>query len=58
LLTAVAMMAAGWDGSEGETPGFPKNGKWQVKWEGLKKIPKTTLVVMTNLIMNKFGLVK
>ena len=39
LLTTVAMMAAGWDGSEGETPGFPKNGKWKVKWEGLKKMP-------------------
>ena len=39
LLTAVAMMAAGWDGSEGETPGFPKNGKWNVKWEGLNKMP-------------------
>ena len=40
LLTAVAMMAAGWDGCElGETPGFPKNGKWKVKWEGLYPMP-------------------
>ncbi|MFW6277146.1 MAG: hypothetical protein ACOC1J_00645 [Prolixibacteraceae bacterium] len=39
LLTAVAMMVAGWDGSEAETPGFPKNGKRKVKWEGLKKMP-------------------
>lgn len=39
LLTAVAMMAAGWDGSEGTNPGFPKDGKWNVKWEGLKKMP-------------------
>ncbi|MBZ4644643.1 MAG: hypothetical protein PWP07_2393 [Epulopiscium sp.] len=36
LLTAVAMMASGWDGCpEKNTPGFPKNGKWNVKWEGL-----------------------
>ncbi len=34
LLTAVAMMAGGWDGSEGEAPGFPKNGQWTVKYEG------------------------
>lgn len=40
LLTAVAMMAAGWDGTEGKNaPGFPKNGKWQIKWEGLKAMP-------------------
>ncbi len=39
LLAAVAMMAAGWDGSEGNNPGFPRDGKWNVKWEGLKKMP-------------------
>ena len=39
LLTAVAMMCAGWDGSKGENPGFPKDGKWNVKWEGLQKMP-------------------
>ena len=39
LLTAVAMMCAGWDGSEGKNPGFPKDGKWKVKWEGLQKMP-------------------
>ncbi|MEO5910530.1 MAG: hypothetical protein ABIP95_06555 [Pelobium sp.] len=38
LLTAVAMMCAGWDGSKTENPGFPKDGTWTVKWEGLKKI--------------------
>lgn len=38
LLDAVAMMCAGWDGSEGVNPGFPKDGKWNVRWEGLKKI--------------------
>ena len=39
LLTAVAMMCAGWDGCE-ETmnPGFPKNGQWNVRWEGLQKM--------------------
>ncbi len=36
LLYAVAMMAAGWDGSKGSTPGFPKDGSWIVKYEGLK----------------------
>ncbi len=38
LLTAVAMMAAGYGGSEVENPGFPKNGEWTVKWEGLEPI--------------------
>ncbi|OGC03073.1 glycoside hydrolase family 65 [candidate division KSB1 bacterium RBG_16_48_16] len=40
LLTAAAMMAAGWDGSENkEAPGFPHDGKWVVKWEGLSPLP-------------------
>ena len=39
LLTAVAMMAAGWDGSETEAPGFPDDGTWNVQWEGLEKMP-------------------
>lgn len=38
ILTAVAMMCAGWDGSEGAAPGFPKES-WEVKWEGLEKMP-------------------
>lgn len=40
LLDAVAMMCAGWDGCpEGvKNPGFPQNGKWNVKWEGLNKM--------------------
>jgi len=39
LLTAVAMMAAGWGGCpERSTPGFPANAKWQVRWEGLKPL--------------------
>jgi len=40
LLATVAMMAAGWDGApERSTPGFPSDGTWVVKWEGLKKAP-------------------
>ena len=39
LLTAVAMMCAGWEGSEGPNPGFPKDGNWDVKWEGLMPMP-------------------
>jgi hypothetical protein len=40
LLTAVAMMAAGWDGApDVPTPGFPKNGRWTVRWEGLSRLP-------------------
>lgn len=39
LLTAVAMMCAGWDGCETENPGFPKDGTWDVRWEGLKPMP-------------------
>jgi hypothetical protein len=37
LLATVAMMCAGWDGSD-ENPGFPREG-WKVRWEGLKKLP-------------------
>lgn len=39
LLTAIAMMVAGYDGSKTAMPGIPKNGKWKVRWEGLKKMP-------------------
>jgi hypothetical protein len=39
VLAAIAMMAGGWDGSEGELPGFPKDGSWQAKAEGFKKMP-------------------
>lgn len=39
ILTAVAMMAAGWDGSVECNPGFPKDGRWNVRWENLKKMP-------------------
>ncbi|GAW15177.1 hypothetical protein ANO14919_045860 [Xylariales sp. No.14919] len=37
FLYAVAYMAAGWQGSEGDTPGFPQDGNWIVKHEGLHK---------------------
>lgn len=39
LLTTVALMCAGWDGCETENPGFPKDGTWNVRWEGLKPMP-------------------
>jgi hypothetical protein len=39
LLTAIGMMVAGYDGSKELLPGIPKDGKWNVKWEGLKKMP-------------------
>jgi polygalacturonase len=39
LLTAVAMMCAGWDGCEQpNNPGFPQDGKWNVRWEGLQRM--------------------
>ena len=39
LLTAVAMMAAGWDSSAGDAPGFPKNGNWVVNYENFNRLP-------------------
>lgn len=39
LLSAISMMCAGWDGNSENNPGFPKDGKWNVKWEGLIKMP-------------------
>ncbi len=39
LLTAIAMMCAGWDGNrDGLNPGFPKDGQWDVRWEGLHRM--------------------
>ena len=39
LLTAVAMMCAGWDGCDlGPNPGFPQDGQWNVRWEGLQRM--------------------
>ena len=40
LLTAIAMMAAGWDGCPDKpAPGFPDNGQWNIRYEGFKKMP-------------------
>jgi len=39
LLAAVALMCAGDDNNKIPNPGFPKNGKWKVRWEGLKHLP-------------------
>lgn len=40
LLMATAMMAAGWEGAPARhTPGFPANGQWRVRWEGLRPMP-------------------
>lgn len=39
FLDAIAMMCAGWDGCPDiPNPGFPQNGKWNVRWEGLRKM--------------------
>ena len=39
LLTAVAMMCAGWDGcQQPHNPGFPQDGTWNVRWEGLQRM--------------------
>ena len=38
LLAALALMAAGWtDGPRTHAPGFPADGKWDVRFEGLKQ---------------------
>lgn len=39
LLTAIAMMCAGYDGCMQPLPGIPDNGKWRVMWEGLRPMP-------------------
>jgi hypothetical protein len=40
LLSAVAMMAAGWDDAPtGPAPGFPRDGSWVVHAEGLHRLP-------------------
>lgn len=38
LLSAIALMCAGYEGS-GPLPGFPKDGRWKVRYEGLNKMP-------------------
>ncbi len=40
LLTAVGLMAAGWDdGPDRHAPGFPQDGSWVVRVEGLSPMP-------------------
>lgn len=39
LLLAVALMTAGWDGESAPTPGFPDDGSWHVRTEGVLKLP-------------------
>jgi hypothetical protein len=39
LLSAVALMVAGWDGCEQPLPGFPKDGRWKVRAEGWQRLP-------------------
>jgi hypothetical protein len=40
LLTAVALMAKGWDGApDVPAPGFPHDGSWVVRYEGLSRVP-------------------
>lgn len=39
VLTAAAIMVAGYEGCKEEMPGIPKDGKWKVKYEGLMKMP-------------------
>jgi hypothetical protein len=40
LLYAIALMAAGWDGAPpSHAPGFPSDGTWTVRWEGLRTAP-------------------
>ncbi len=40
LLYATTLMAAGWDGApKVNAPGFPQDGQWTVRWEGLKPAP-------------------
>jgi hypothetical protein len=40
FLCAAGLMAGGWDGAPaGPTPGFPKDGKWEIRAEGLRPMP-------------------
>ncbi|HEY0944561.1 MAG TPA: hypothetical protein VGD81_04810 [Opitutaceae bacterium] len=39
LLSAVALMVAGWDGCETRHPGFPADGSWVVRAEGWQRLP-------------------
>lgn len=39
FLSAVAMMASGYDTADETAPGFPKNAGWTVRAEGINKMP-------------------
>ncbi|MFT3867342.1 MAG: hypothetical protein QM715_02480 [Nibricoccus sp.] len=39
FLSAIALMTAGWDGCETPFPGFPKDGTWKIRAEGLHRLP-------------------
>ncbi|MDR0352468.1 MAG: hypothetical protein LBI02_03640 [Opitutaceae bacterium] len=39
FLSAVALMVGGWDGAEEAFPGFPKDGTWSIRAEGLRPLP-------------------
>jgi hypothetical protein len=39
FLAAIAAMVAGWDGCEADLPGFPNDGSWTIRAEGLKALP-------------------
>ncbi|MEV6041090.1 hypothetical protein AB0L65_59010 [Nonomuraea sp. NPDC052116] len=39
LLAAVSLMAAGWDGTDADCPGFPSDGSWTVRHEGFTAWP-------------------
>ncbi len=39
FLSALALMIAGWEGSEGPFPGFPRDGSWTIKAEGFTPMP-------------------
>ena len=39
LLLAAAMMCAGYDGCESDTPGFPRDGRWSVRYEDINQLP-------------------
>ena len=39
LLAAVAIMTAGYDGCKQPLPGFPKEGAWKVRYEGIQPLP-------------------
>jgi hypothetical protein len=39
LLAAVSLMIGGWDGADGPAPGFPKDGSWDIRYEGFSAWP-------------------